>query len=95
MYAQIVVSVGELRDVAVVPGTALVERLGPRGEPQSGAYVVEDGVARFRVLSVLGRSQQDVGVEGVVAGDVVITLGHEQVHDGAAVRVAEPAESAS
>jgi hypothetical protein len=44
---------------------------------------------------VLGRSQQDVGVEGVVAGDVVITLGHEQVHDGAAVRLAERVESAS
>jgi membrane fusion protein, multidrug efflux system len=76
--------VGEVQKLPVIPQLCI--RPSERGFL---AYVVEDSVARERVLS-LGLRSEDGYVEvqsGIRAGETVVVRGAEALREGAAVRV--------
>ena len=83
-FARVVVPIGSPRQSPVIPQTAI--RPSERGFL---AYVVENGVAKQRVLQ-LGMRTADGLVEvrdGIRTGDVLVIRGAEALRDGAKVRV--------
>lgn len=85
-FATVSVPVGESRGSPVVPQTAV--RASERGFL---AYVVEDGKARERVVT-LGLRTADGRVEvreGVNAGEMLVVRGGEALSEGASVRIVE------
>jgi RND family efflux transporter MFP subunit len=86
-FAQITVPVGDNAKAPVIPQTAV--RPSARGFL---AYVVEDGAAKERVLT-LGMRTTDGLVEvrsGLAAGEQLVVRGAEALRDGAAVKIAAP-----
>lgn len=86
-FAQITVPVGDNARAPVIPQTAV--RPSARGFL---AYVVEDGTAKERVLT-LGMRTTDGLVEvrsGLAAGEQLVVRGAEALRDGAAVKIAGP-----
>lgn len=85
-FAQVRVPVGAVKDAPVVPQTAI--RPSERGFL---AYVVEDGVARQRVLTLgLRTAAGEVEVrDGLRPGELLVVRGAEALRDGAAVKVVE------
>lgn len=84
-FAQVVVPVGESAAAPVIPQTAV--RPSERGFL---AFVVEDGLARERVLT-LGLRTADGLVEvrsGLTAGEQLVVRGAEALRDGFTVKVA-------
>jgi multidrug efflux system membrane fusion protein len=84
MFAEVTVPVGGAAEAPVVPQLAI--RPTERGFV---AYVVEDGVARERVLT-LGMRTADGKAEvrqGLRPGEALVVRGAEALRDGAAVRV--------
>ena len=68
----------------VLPQHVLVTRL-----ENNGVFVVEDGIARWRVVEVANVVRDQVVIEsGVRAGDVVVVTGHRELQDGDALLVA-------
>ena len=91
-FAEVRVGVDATDDALVVPDAAV--RASEKGFL---AYVVEDGTARERVLT-LGMRTHDGLVEvreGLKAGDTLVVRGAEALREGAAVRVVEGAGSAT
>jgi membrane fusion protein, multidrug efflux system len=91
-FASVSVPVDTTKGSPVVPQTAV--RPSERGFL---AYVVEDGVARERVLE-LGLRTPDGRVEvreGLKPGERLVVRGAEALRDGAAVRVGEGAKPSS
>ena len=92
-FAEITVPVGSTRDAPVVPETAI--RPSERGFL---CYVVEDGVAKERVLT-LGLRTTDGLIEvrsGLSPGEELVVHGSEALRDGASVRMAAaPSETAA
>lgn len=89
-FVQISIPVGVAADAPVVPQLAV--RPSERGFL---AFVVEEGVARERVLS-LGMRTADGRVEvrsGVRAGEALVVRGAEALYEGAAVRLAAGEEA--
>ncbi len=87
-FAQVRVPVGEAANAPVIPQTAV--RPSERGFL---AFVVEDGVAKERILT-LGLRTADGLVEvrsGLRPGEQLVVRGAEALRDGAAVKVASPA----
>ncbi len=85
-FAEVTVPVGSAADSPVIPQTAV--RPSERGFL---AFVVEEGVARERVLE-LGLRTADGLVEvraGLRPGETLVVRGAEALRDGAAVRVQE------
>jgi membrane fusion protein (multidrug efflux system) len=74
-------------DALLVPEEALV--------PEQGnvfVFVVKDGVAEKRLLRIGQRRVGDVQVlEGLAAGELVVTEGTQKLRDGAAVSLQQPA----
>jgi membrane fusion protein, multidrug efflux system len=70
-------------DALLVPRQALLFQDG-----EASLFVVEDGVAKRRNVTT-GYSEEGWVeiVEGVEAGDMVVTLGHATLRDGAKVRI--------
>ncbi|HVS01342.1 MAG TPA: efflux RND transporter periplasmic adaptor subunit [Thermoanaerobaculia bacterium] len=92
MYAEVEVVLERLEDRLLIPGAALVERVGPEGLAATGVFTVAggEGEARWRPVEVLGREGGRVAVSGqLAAGDVVLTLGHEELSAGSLVRIVE------
>ncbi len=89
MYADVSVSLRDLDDVVIVPGAALLDRVGMDGARSTGVLVPVDGQARWRPVIVAGRSGELSAIDDgpVQAGELVLTLGHDQLGDGAPVRV--------
>ena len=86
MAARAEIVVDRQPNAMLIPGTAVVEQYG---EPV--AFVVEDGVARRRGLSLGAASGDRVLVtQGLAAGDRLIVKGQWSVRDGLAVAVTEP-----
>ncbi|MCK6550925.1 efflux RND transporter periplasmic adaptor subunit, partial [Myxococcota bacterium] len=84
-FAEITISHGVPREVPVIPQTAI--RPSERGFL---AYVVEDGVAKERVLT-LGVRAEGGGVEvksGLEGGETLVIRGSEALRTGAKVRIA-------
>jgi membrane fusion protein, multidrug efflux system len=83
-FAEVTVQVGEAREAPVIPQTAV--RPSEKGFL---AYVVEDGVAHERVLT-LGLRTADGLVEvksGVKVGEQLVVRGAEALREGATVKV--------
>ncbi|MDC3959025.1 efflux RND transporter periplasmic adaptor subunit [Polyangium jinanense] len=82
-FCDVSVDIGAQREAVTIP------RLAARATDHGYvAYVVENGVAKERVLS-LGMSTQDGWVEvrsGLAAGDVLVVRGAEALNDGAKVK---------
>lgn len=91
-FAEVTVPVGTTADAPVIPETAI--RPSDRGFL---AYVVEDGKARVRVLTI-GMRTVDGLVEvrtGLKPGEPLVVRGSEALSDGAKVRVEEPGGGAA
>jgi RND family efflux transporter MFP subunit len=81
--ARVTASVGTQDNVLLVPASAIVASAG-----QSAVFVVRDGKAARREVETGLNSQGKVQiVSGLQAGEVVVTLGNNNVRDGAEVRV--------
>lgn len=94
MYADVSVSLRDLNDALIVPGTALLERVAMDGARSVGVLVPVDGLAEWRPVKVAGQSGEFSAVDGrLVAGEFVLTLGHEQLGNGAPVRVVNAADA--
>ncbi|MCY3968555.1 MAG: efflux RND transporter periplasmic adaptor subunit [Acidobacteria bacterium] len=88
MYADVSVSLRDLDDALIIPGTALLERVAMDGARSVGVLVPVDGLAEWRTVTVAGRSGEFSAVEGLLeVGDLVLTLGHDQLGNGAPIRV--------
>ena len=93
MYADVSVSLRDLDDALIIPGTALLERVAMDGARSVGVLVPADGLAEWRTVTVAGRSGEFSAVEGLLeAGDLVLTLGHDQLGNGAPIRVVNVAD---
>jgi multidrug efflux pump subunit AcrA (membrane-fusion protein) len=83
MFARVELNLGSERETTLLPRDALVYR----GE-QPGVYVIESEKAKFQPVAT-GLTQEDKVevVNGLKAGDVVITRGSNLLKDGDRVRV--------
>jgi RND family efflux transporter MFP subunit len=88
MHAQVELTSDELEDVVVVPSAAIVRRHSAAGT-ELGVWSVKDRVVRWVPVRPLGESGARMGVEGLEAGALVVTLGHDGLSDGARVRAGE------
>jgi membrane fusion protein (multidrug efflux system) len=88
MYAKVALILGELREVVLVPSSAIHEKPGDGRAPVSGVFKVEAGRAVFRRVTLLGEADGTTAVRGLDTSARVITLGHENLKDGAPVRIA-------
>ncbi len=94
MYANVSVSLRDLNDALIIPGAALLERVAMDGARSVGVLVPVDGLAEWRAVTVAGRSGEFSAVDGrLEAGDLVLTLGHTQLGNGAPVRVVNANEA--
>ncbi len=94
MYADVSVSLRDLDDALIIPGAALLERVAMDGARSVGVLVPVDGLAEWRAVTVAGRSGEFSAVDGrLEAGDLVLTLGHAQLGNGAPVRVVNANEA--
>jgi multidrug efflux system membrane fusion protein len=85
-FARVTIPIGSTREAPVIPQTAI--RPSEKGFL---SYVVEDGVARQRVLT-LGLRTADGQVEvrdGLKAGELLVIRGAEALRDGAKVKVTQ------
>lgn len=109
MFATVSIALDEASEAPLVPAEAVLEEEGrswvflvetkelAEGAAEGPAEAAVQKVARRTPVRRLGTTADDrrVAVDGpLVAGDTVITLGHEALADGAAVRVAAPGEGA-
>lgn len=88
MYADVSVSLRDLDNALIVPGTALLERVAMDGGRSTGVMVPVDGLAQWRAVTVAGRSGEYSAIAGPVeVGELVLTMGHNQLGHGSPVRV--------
>lgn len=89
--ARVTVKLGERPGVLLVPASALV------GSRDAYAVFIVRGDKVERKLVRLGQAGGQVVevVEGLSAGDSVVTLGKEQVRDGGTVRIVQPLGTAA
>lgn len=88
MFARVRVERQVLEAALVVPGAAVLHRTDAEGAQASGVLVVDDDVARWIPVDVLGRTSRKVAIAGdLEEGQQVLVLGHESLRDGAPVRV--------
>ncbi len=87
MFAQVDIVVATESDAILVPTLSIV----PRGEG-SVVYVVENGkaVARPVTAGIANATSTEI-VRGIAAGEQVVMVGQNILHDGQAVTVAAPA----
>ena len=85
MFATARIELGTTEPGVFVPRAALLP------DPNTNSYqafVIENNVARLRVLQIVGEQQQRVRVRsGLNAGDIVATSALTELFDGATVRV--------
>ncbi len=81
MFAEVIIPLTEQTGV-LVPVNALVE-----GSSEPHVYVVKEGVAHRTPVTVIVRSDEQVLVEGLAAGDQVVVAGQNRLYDGAPVRL--------
>lgn len=82
-FARLVVKGGDPQSVVMVPEESIV----PRGE-QHLVYVIEGDIAHERVVTLGARRAGAVEIlEGLKAGEIVVTAGHTRLKDGSKVEV--------
>jgi RND family efflux transporter MFP subunit len=85
MYASVTFRVARADDALLVPAAAICSRSGGRG-----VFVVDGGVARFRVLETGIESGDAVQVTGgLTGGELVVVDGNAFLEDGQRVSVGE------
>jgi RND family efflux transporter MFP subunit len=91
-YAEINQTISTLKDVAVVPQSAIVQ--GTRG---TIVYVVQDGKANMRPIKQVYGEAGDAAVTGVKPGEVIVLDGKQNVRPNSPVveRAREPKGAAS
>ena len=95
MYAEVSVSLRDLDDALIVPGAALLERVAMDGSRSTGVMVPVDGLAEWRPVTVAGRSGEWSAVAGrLEVGDLVLTLGHTELGNGAPIRIVNSEDTA-
>jgi HlyD family secretion protein len=83
MFARVQIELGRAEQTLAAPSTAIVQRLGV-----TGAFVVDNGAARF-VPVTTGITDGDwLQVDGLTEGQQVVTLGHHLLSDGVPVSTA-------
>lgn len=83
MFATVRLVAETLRGATLVPAAALLQRQG-----ESGVFVAEGEVARWRPVRVLGEEAGIAAVEGTLSGgERVLVFGHDDLGDGAPIRV--------
>jgi membrane fusion protein, multidrug efflux system len=86
-FANVAITLGELKDALLVPAVAVVPGLN-----EKNVFVVRDGKAERRAVEVGSRMAGTVHIlSGLAPGDVVITSGLQQLRDGQRVTVSEDA----
>jgi RND family efflux transporter MFP subunit len=88
MYARVELVLGELRDVVLVSSSAIHLMAADGRAPVSGVFKIEAGRAVFQKVTPLGEADSTTAVRGLDPSAQVITLGHENLKDGAPVRIA-------
>lgn len=84
-FASVTVTLETFTEALMIPATALV-----RGLEESIIYVVEDGVAKRRAVSVGVRTRDQVQVlDGLQVGDQVVYQGVQSLRDGRRVTLVE------
>lgn len=82
LFAQVAVSLGTKPDALLVPEQAI----WPIGQDKT-VYVIEDGIAKRRVVRLGARKPGRVEiVDGLEAGDEIVVAGQMKLFDGASVR---------
>ena len=94
MYAQVRVLRQEIKAAKIAPGIAVLDRVGTDGVSRTGIFTVgEDNTARWLDVKVLGHSGDRIAIETELEpGDAVLTMGHEELSDGVAIRVVQQDE---
>ena len=91
MFARVTLNLGDQQRGILVPRDALVYEGN-----QSGVFVIEQGVARFRPVELGLMLQTAVQViRGLQPGEAVVTMGSSLLKDGDQVRLKEAAPSAT
>lgn len=81
MFCRVALPIKERKSVTVVPREAVLGR-----GSESVVYVVTNGVARMRSVTMGLRDGGDVEVSGPIApGDSIVVMGHQRLKDGSTV----------
>jgi membrane fusion protein (multidrug efflux system) len=91
MFARVRLIFGERTDVLMVPEEALV----PAGSDQFVFRVADGKAQRVKVATGARRGSKVEVVEGLKAGDLVVTAGQLKVRDGVPVKTVAPAGAAA
>ncbi|HUP21689.1 MAG TPA: efflux RND transporter periplasmic adaptor subunit [Thermoanaerobaculia bacterium] len=98
MYAEVRLRVRALQGALLVPDVALLERVTMAGEQTTGVFRVASSTAgddtataaQWITVEVAGRSGSQAAISGdLTVNDRVLTLGHTELQDGAAIRVVQ------
>jgi RND family efflux transporter MFP subunit len=90
MFTRVHIELGRAEKAVAAPSTAIIQRLGTRG-----AFVVEDGKARFVEVRTGIEHQGWLQVSGLEEGWEIVTLGHHLLSDGVRVSTSTEEEAAS
>lgn len=85
LFARGEILIRSFKDVPLTPKLALLEKGGT-----TRVFVVEDGVAKQRILKVIATNTEYLYAEGVRVGETVVVRGQDLLSDGQPVRVLEP-----
>ncbi|MBE0584751.1 MAG: efflux RND transporter periplasmic adaptor subunit, partial [Desulfofustis sp.] len=83
VFARVHIELGRAEQALAAPSTAIIQRLGVKG-----AFVVEDGTARFVPVETGIAHDGWLQVEGLELNQQVVTLGHHLLSDGVKVSTA-------
>ncbi|MBL27400.1 MAG: efflux transporter periplasmic adaptor subunit [Rhodospirillaceae bacterium] len=87
LFARVKLIVDQRQTALVVPEEAIV----PRGDERF-VFVVRDGTAHMTKVELgLRQTGRVEVVDGLTAGDIVVTAGHAKIRDGSAVDIRAPA----
>ena len=89
MFARVQIELGRAEQAVAAPLDAVIQRLGT-----NGAFVVEDGKARFVEIRAGIQAEGWTQVSGLEEGQLVVTLGHHLLSDGTPVTTGDAEEEA-
>lgn len=93
MYARVQVTRGRVQG-KIVPGAAILHRVNADGTERDGLFVAEQKTARWIPVTILGRDNDYVAIDGMVdEGQEVLTFGHQNLADGARISIVESSPS--
>ena len=84
MFARVHIELGRAEQTLAAPSTAVIQRLG-----KYGAFIVDDGKARFVEVQTGIEDEGWLQVSGLEEGQQVVTLGHHLLSDGVRVSPSE------